>query len=120
MKKIPGVESVETSLSRGRVLIRLKPGNTVKFQDLLGKVRDNGFTTKEATVIVEGEVASQASQWALKIPETGETYPLVFASAGAAKLPPPGGRIVVTGVVADIGARNAANSIRVRAWEAAR
>ncbi len=54
MKKLPGVESVQASLKQGRAIVKLKPGNTVRLDDLVQKVRDNAFNPKEARVGVRG------------------------------------------------------------------
>ncbi|HZO52963.1 MAG TPA: hypothetical protein VFB63_09610, partial [Bryobacteraceae bacterium] len=50
------MESVDVSLNRGLATVKLKPGNTVKPQDLWETVRKNGFTPKETSVVVRGDV----------------------------------------------------------------
>lgn len=57
LKKFPGVESVDVSLSKGLAIMKLKPGNTLKPEELWETVRKNGFTPKETSVVVRGEVA---------------------------------------------------------------
>ena len=56
LKKMPGVESVDVSLNKGLAAVKLKPGNTLKPEDFWKTVRNNGFTPKEATVLVRGDV----------------------------------------------------------------
>lgn len=56
LKKFPGVESADVSLNKGVAAVKLKPGNTVKPEEFWEAVRKNGFTPKETTVLVRGEV----------------------------------------------------------------
>ena len=56
LKKLPGVESVDVSLSKGLATVKLKPGNAVKPEILWETVRKNGFTPKATEVLVRGEV----------------------------------------------------------------
>ncbi len=56
LKKIPGVESVEVSLNKGLAVVKLKPGNTAKLEEFWETVRKNGFTPKETSVLVRGDV----------------------------------------------------------------
>ena len=74
LKKIPGVESVETSLNQGKAIVRLKPGNSIRFDDLIQRIRDNGFTPKEAAITVRGQVVSTSGKLQLKVPEVNQTY----------------------------------------------
>ena len=56
LKKFSGVESVDVSLNKGLATVKLKPGNTVTPEEFWETVRKNGFTPKETTVVVRGEV----------------------------------------------------------------
>ena len=56
LKKLPGVESVEVSLNKGVAAVKLKPGNTLKPEEFWEAVRRNGFTPKQTTVLVRGDV----------------------------------------------------------------
>jgi copper chaperone CopZ len=85
MKKISGVEKVEASLNKGKAFIQLKPGNTVKLEDLVQKVRDNAFHPKEARVTARGELVSSAGKLQLKVSGIDEVYELV-SEAKAAKM----------------------------------
>jgi copper chaperone CopZ len=69
LKKFPGVESVDVSLNKGLATVKLKPGNTVRPQDFWETVRKNGFTPKEARVLVRGEVTN-ADRLQLRVPAT--------------------------------------------------
>lgn len=72
IKKLPGVETVEVSLNKGLAAVKLKPGNSLKLDDLWETVRKNGFTPKETSVVVRGEV--QGSK--LKVTGTNQFYEL--------------------------------------------
>src|SRR5688572_7684798 len=43
MKKMRGVESVEPRLNEGKAIIKLKPGNTVRSDDVIRVVREKAF-----------------------------------------------------------------------------
>lgn len=75
LKKFPGVESVDVGLNKGLATVKLKPGNTVRPQDLWEAVRRNGFTPKETRVVVRGTV-STSPQLQLKVTGTSEVLSL--------------------------------------------
>jgi copper chaperone CopZ len=56
LNKLSGVESVDVSLNKGLATVKLKAGNTLKPEELWQTVRKNGFTPKETSVVVRGEV----------------------------------------------------------------
>ncbi|MDQ6758832.1 MAG: heavy-metal-associated domain-containing protein [Acidobacteriota bacterium] len=76
MKKVPGVESVEVSLKQGNAIVQLQPGNSLHLDDLVQKVRDNGFHPKEARVSVRGELLSTGGKLQLKVSGTNDVYEL--------------------------------------------
>ncbi len=98
MKKMPGVESVEPRLNEGKAIVKLRPGNTVRFDDLIKVVRDKAFTPKEARVSAEGEVLSTGTKLQLKLRGTNEIYELT--GTGAAELQKSTGKtLLVEGVI---------------------
>jgi hypothetical protein len=72
IKKFPGVESVDVSLNKGLATVKLKPGNTMKPVDLWETVRRNGFTPKETSVVVRGDVEGRK----LKVAGTNQVFDL--------------------------------------------
>ena len=72
IKKNSAVESVDVSLNRGLATVKLKRGNTVKPQDLWETVRKNGFTPKETSVGVRGDVEGRK----LKVTGTNQVFDL--------------------------------------------
>ena len=75
-KRFPGVESVDVSLNKGKAAVKLKPGNTVKTEELWETIRKNGFTPKETRVVVRGVLTGHQ----LKVSGTNETYELAADS----------------------------------------
>jgi len=121
LKKIPGVESVETSLNQGKALVRLKPGNSVRLDDLIQRVRDNGFTPKQATVTVRGELVSDGGKLRLKVLGIDQTYDLIpSAASGGGDLGKQAGKVIaVEGSIPEPNGRAAPTAIEVKAWKTA-
>jgi hypothetical protein len=78
VQKLSGVESVNVSLERARTDIQLRPGNTITLDQLRGIIKNNGFTTKEASVIVVGRLIERGGQLGLDVTGTN-TVMLVVA-----------------------------------------
>ena len=68
---------MEVSLNKGLASVKLKPGNTLTMQQFWQAVKRNGFTPKESSVIVRGEVVHTPGKSQLKMPGTGNSYDLV-------------------------------------------
>ncbi len=83
IKKIDGVESVNVSLNQGRASIQLKPGNSLRLEQVDQAVQNNGFTPKEARVKVRGQVSVTDGKPKLRVLETNEVYELVTDSQHA-------------------------------------
>ena len=74
IQRIEGVESVNVSLNQGMVHIRLKPGNTVRIEQVLRAVTNNGFTPKEIEVEAIGTAVSLEGQLKFRLAETDQTF----------------------------------------------
>ncbi len=74
MKKVPGVESIKVSLSEGMAHIQLAPGNTVSLEQLRKAVNEQGFTPKEATVVVSGNLVLNGKQTVFKVSGSSDIY----------------------------------------------
>jgi len=55
MQKVNGVENARVSLNDGLTVLDLKPGNAVTLTKLRQIIKDNGFVSREATVIARGK-----------------------------------------------------------------
>jgi hypothetical protein len=80
MKKMPDVDSVEVRLNKGDALIKFKPGNKVRFDQVVGIVRDKAFTPKEARVAARGQIVQANSKLQLKVTGIDEIYDLEGAA----------------------------------------
>jgi hypothetical protein len=54
MQKVDGIQTVRVSLKDGLTILDLKPGNGVTLAKLRQIIKNNGFVSKEATVIASG------------------------------------------------------------------
>jgi copper chaperone CopZ len=76
MKGIKGVDTVNVDLNTGLVTISLVPGNTAGMHQFEEAVEKNGFTHKDATVIVRGKLAGTATAPVLEVVGTSDHYAL--------------------------------------------
>ena len=58
MKKQRAVTSVKVSLNDGLTILDLAPGNTITVAEIRRIIKNNGFPTKEGTVIAGGAAAA--------------------------------------------------------------
>jgi copper chaperone CopZ len=65
--KVPGVESVDVSLERAIAAIRLRAGNSVTLAQIREIVKHNGFTAKDASVTVVGNLVERGGKPALDV-----------------------------------------------------
>jgi hypothetical protein len=70
MQKLEGVESVDVSLERASATIRLRAGNAVTLSQVREIIRNNGFTAKEATLTVVGNLIERGGAPALEVTGT--------------------------------------------------
>jgi len=54
MQKVDGFQSVRVSLRDGLTILDLKPGNAVTLAKLRQIIKNNGFVSKEASVVARG------------------------------------------------------------------
>jgi hypothetical protein len=65
--KLPGVEAVDVSLERATAAVRLRPGNSVALGQIRDIVKNNGFTAKDATITIVGNLIDRGGKPALSI-----------------------------------------------------
>jgi hypothetical protein len=56
MKKAPAVAAVRVSLKDGLTILDLKPGNSMTLVALRQIIKNNGFVSRDATVVARGSV----------------------------------------------------------------
>ena len=54
MQKVDGIQTVRVSLNDGLTILDLKPGNAVTLAKLRQIIKNNGFVSKEASVLARG------------------------------------------------------------------
>lgn len=80
VNEIDGIDSVEVSLNRGVVVIRLRPENRVTLAGIRDAIRERGFTPKEAEVRARGTVVDDGGHLALAMPGSAAVIRLVADS----------------------------------------
>lgn len=97
LKKLPGVAEVKVSLNDGYAEVKVTPGSSVSVAQIRDVIRDNGFTPKEAHIVLDGTLQLTPRPQLI----VGATiYPLVLSSTSAGIAT--GQRVKLTGeVVAD-------------------
>ena len=76
--KLSGVESVNISLERALTDVQLRPGNSITLEQLRTIIKNNGFTTRDATVTVVGTLIERGGQPALEV--TGTNNVMLIAA----------------------------------------
>jgi copper chaperone CopZ len=107
VRKVEGVESVEVSLERASMDIRLRPGNRITLGQLRQLVKNTGFTAKDATVTAVGTLVDRGGKPALDIAGTNAVWLLAadsesgepFSDATRRLSSKQAGPVEVTGVV---------------------
>lgn len=79
MKGIPGVQDVNVDLNTGLVSIQLAPGNRAAMREFNEAVEKNGFTHKDAQVVVRGQISGSAGAPVLTVTGTNDHYALTPA-----------------------------------------
>lgn len=97
MKGIQGVNTVDVDLNTGLVTIKLMEGNTATMRQFNQAVEKNGFTHKDAEVVVKGKLTGTASAPFLEVSGTQDRYALTGAGADVASLI--GKTVTVSGVL---------------------
>ena len=72
MNRIDGVASADVSLNEGTVLLKLKRGNRVTVEQVREAIRKNGFTPKETSVDVFGQLIERNGRPALEVIGLGD------------------------------------------------
>jgi copper chaperone CopZ len=76
MKGIQGVDKVDVDLNTGLVTIKLIPGNSASMRQFNQAVEKNGFTHKDAEIIVRGKLTGTTNAPVLEVSSTQDRYAL--------------------------------------------
>ncbi len=77
MTGIKGVNKVDVDLNTGLVTVQLAPGNSAAMEQFNKAVEKNGFTHKDAKVVVRGKITGTASSPVLEVTGTNDKYALI-------------------------------------------
>lgn len=79
LEKLEGVKDATVSLNEGYAAVVLTPENSVTLEKIQKVVRENGFTPKDATVVISGTVAHSNDHQLVLSAGSGQAYPLSAA-----------------------------------------
>lgn len=114
MKGIQGVNTVDVDLNTGLVIIKLSPGNNASMRQFNQAVEKNGFTHKDAEVIVRGRLGGTASAPVLEVSGTQDRYALSATAANPDIASLLGKTVDVTGVLPQAPKGKIADTLRYK------
>ena len=114
MKGIQGVNIVDVDLNTGLVSLKLTPGNNAAMHQFNEAVEKNGFTHKNANVIVRGQLSGSAQAPFLEVTGTKDRYALMPLAAGTDISGLLGKTVVVDGVLPQSGKGKIPDTLRYK------
>jgi copper chaperone CopZ len=114
MKGIQGVNTVDVDLNTGLVSIKLTPGNSAAMRQFNEAVEKNGFTHKDAIVIVRGQLSGSAQAPFLDVTGTKDRYALTPLAPGADIASLLGKAVIVEGVLPQSGKGKVPDALRYK------
>lgn len=100
MKKIDGVEAAKVSLNQGLATIRLKPGNSLRMDQIRRAVTEQGFTARDAKVTAVGELTAADRKSEFRVLGSNDTYAVLDTPHAPWKAQRAGGKVLVTAQIA--------------------
>jgi copper chaperone CopZ len=120
MKGIQGVNTVDVDLNTGLVSIKLTPGNSASMRQFNEAVEKNGFTHKDANVIVRGQLSGSAQAPFLEVTGTKDRYALTPLATGTDISTLLGKTVVVDGVLPQSGKGKVSDTLRYKSMTEAK
>ncbi|RZU41309.1 heavy-metal-associated domain-containing protein [Edaphobacter modestus] len=114
MKGIQGVSTVDVDLNTGLVSIKLAPGNNAAMRQFNEAVEKNGFTHKDANLIVRGQLSGSSQAPFLEVTGTKDRYALTPLSAGTDISALLGKTVVVDGTLPQSGKGKVSDTLRYK------
>jgi copper chaperone CopZ len=114
MKGIQGVNTVEVDLNTGLVSIKLTPGNNAAMRQFNEAVEKNGFTHKDANVIVRGQLSGSVQAPLLEVTGTKDRYTLTPLASGTDISGLLGKTVVVDGILPQSGKGKVSDTLRYK------
>jgi cation transport ATPase len=120
MTGIQGVNTVDVDLNTGLVSIKLTPGNSAVMRQFNEAVEKNGFTHKDANVIVRGQLSGSAQAPFLEVTGTKDRYALTPLAAATDISELLGKTVVVDGVLPQSSKGKVADTLRYKSVKEAK
>ena len=114
VKGIQGVNTVDVDLNTGLVTIKLAPGNSASMRQFNQAVEKNGFTHKDAEIVVKGKVTGTASAPVLEVTGTEDRYALSPTAANVDVASLIGKTVTVGGVLPQAPKGKVADTLRYK------
>jgi copper chaperone CopZ len=114
MKGIQGVNTVDVDLNTGLVSIKLTPGNSATMRQFNEAVEKNGFTHKDASVVVRGQLSGSTQAPFLDVTGTNDRYALMPLTAGSDISGLLGKTVLVDGVIPQSGKGKVSETLRYK------
>jgi copper chaperone CopZ len=114
MKGIQGVNTVDVDLNTGLVSIKLTPGNNATMRQFNEAVEKNGFTHKDANVVVRGLLSGSAQAPFLDVTGTKDRYALTPLEAGTEISGLLGKTVLIDGVLPQSGKGKVSETLRYK------
>jgi copper chaperone CopZ len=114
MKGIQGVSTVDVDLNTGLVSIKLAPGNNAAMRQFNEAVEKNGFTHKDANVIVRGQLSGSVQAPFLEVTGTKDRYTLTPLAPGTDIAGLLGKTVVVDGILPQSGRGKVSDTLRYK------
>ncbi len=120
MKGIKGVNTVDVDLNTGLVTIKLSPENNASMRQFNEAVEKNGFTHKDADVIVRGKLTGTAAAPFLEVTGTSDRFALTPFAEGKDNAALIGKTVTVSGVLPQAAKGRVSDSLRYKSIMEAR
>jgi DUF1009 family protein len=111
---------VDVDLNTGLVSIKLTPGNSAVMRQFNEAVEKNGFTHKDANVIVRGQLSGSAQAPFLEVTGTKDRYALTPLAAATDISELLGKTVVVDGVLPQSSKGKVADTLRYKSVKEAK
>ena len=114
MKGIQGVNTVDVDLNTGLVSIKLTAGNNAAMRQFNEAVEKNGFTHKDANIVVRGQLSGSAQSPFLDVTGTKDRYALKPLAAGTDISGLLGKTVLIEGVLPQSGKGKVSETLRYK------
>jgi copper chaperone CopZ len=114
MKGIQGVNTVDVDLNTGLVSVKLASGNGAAMRQFNEAVEKNGFTHKDANVLVRGQLSGSAQSPFLDVTGTKDRYALTPLAAGTDISGLLGKAVLIEGILPQSGKGKVSDTLRYK------